>query len=78
LAEQPERVVDDYVSDVRFERTFILVVVRLLKVSAQVSFKGALNGALFGLYVKYVWFLRLVWVMWCCWLVCRRIGGGCV
>ena len=42
----------NYVSDACFERTFVLVAARLSGVSAQVSFKGALNGDIFGLYVK--------------------------
>ena len=44
----------DYVPDSRFERISILAAVRLSGVNAQVSFKGALNGDIFGLYVKYV------------------------
>jgi transposase len=46
--------VNDYVPDARFERASILAAVRLSGVNAQASFKGALNGDLFGLYVKYV------------------------
>jgi transposase len=46
--------VNDYVPDARFERTSILAAVRLSGVDAQVSFRGVLNGELFGLYVKYV------------------------
>jgi transposase len=44
----------DYVSGARFERASILAVVRLSGLSAQVSFKGVLNGDIFALYVKYV------------------------
>jgi len=46
--------VADYVPDVRFERTLILVAARLSGVNAQVSFSGTLNAELFALYVKYV------------------------
>ncbi|MDR2203247.1 MAG: transposase, partial [Nitrososphaerota archaeon] len=46
--------VEEYVPDVRFERTSILSALRLSGVNAQVSFKGTLNGEFFGLYVKYV------------------------
>ena len=51
--EKHVRVVD-YVSDAQFERTSILAAVRLSGVSAPITFKGTLNGDLFGLYVKYV------------------------
>jgi hypothetical protein len=72
--EKHSRVVD-YVSDSRFERTSILAAVRLLGVNAQVSFKGVLNGDLFGLYVKCVLAPILgVGDVWCFWIVCRRIG----
>jgi transposase len=46
--------VEDYVPDARFERTSILATVRLSGVNAPVTFKGTLNGEVFGLYVKYV------------------------
>jgi transposase len=46
--------VADYVPDARFERTSILATVRLSGVNAPVTFKGTLNGDIFGLYVKYV------------------------
>jgi transposase len=45
--------VDDYVSDVRFERTSVVGVLGLDGVVAPLSFKGSLNGWLFGEYVKY-------------------------
>ena len=38
----------------RFERTSILATVRLSGVNASITFKGTLNGDIFGLYVKYV------------------------
>ena len=40
--------------DARFERTSILVTVRLLGVNASMRFKGILNGDIFVLYVEYV------------------------
>jgi transposase len=46
--------VEDYVPDVRFERTSILATVRLSGVNAPITFKGTLNGDIFALYVKYV------------------------
>ena len=42
------------VPDARFERTSILVTVRLSGVNISVTFKGTLNGDIFALYVKYV------------------------
>jgi len=45
--------VDDYVSDVRFERTSVVGVLGLGGVVAPLSFKGSLSGWLFGEYVKY-------------------------
>jgi transposase len=51
--EKHSRVVD-YVPDARFERTSILATVRLSGVTAPITFKGTLNGDLFGLYVKYM------------------------
>ena len=44
--------VDDYVPDVRFERTSVVGVLGLKGVVAPLSFKGSLNGWLFGEYVK--------------------------
>jgi transposase len=46
--------VEDYVPDARFERITVLSAVRLSGVEASVSFEGALNGDIFGLWVKYV------------------------
>jgi transposase len=46
--------VEDYVPDVRFERSSVLSVVCLSGVGASVSFNETLNGELFALYVKYV------------------------
>jgi hypothetical protein len=46
--------VEDYVPDARFERTSIISAVRLSGVNTPITFKGTLNGELFGLYVKYV------------------------
>ncbi|MCL1970149.1 MAG: transposase [Candidatus Bathyarchaeota archaeon] len=46
--------VEDCVPDARFERTSILATVRLSGVNAPITFKGTLNGDIFGLYVKYV------------------------
>ena len=46
--------VEDYVPDARFERSSVLSAMRLSGVEASVSFKGALNGDIFALYVKYV------------------------
>jgi hypothetical protein len=51
--EQHGRVVD-YVSDVCFECASIFVAVCLSGVAVSVTFKGALNGLLFVLYVRYV------------------------
>jgi len=42
------------VPNARFERTSILATVRLSGVNASITFKGTLNGDIFGLYVKYV------------------------
>jgi hypothetical protein len=65
--------VEDYVSDVRFERMFIISVVCLLGVGASVVFRGALNGEFFGLYVKCVFVSILSVGMWCCLMICRLI-----
>ena len=48
-----ERVVE-YVPDVRFERTSIISVLGLDGVTAPMTFKGTLNGDLFGGYVEHV------------------------
>jgi transposase len=45
--------VDDYVPDVRFERTSVVGVLGLGGVVASLSFKGSLNGWLFGEYVEH-------------------------
>jgi len=44
--------VNDYVPDVRFERTSIISTVRLDGTQTPFIFKGALNGALFKAYVE--------------------------
>ena len=46
--------VDDYVPDVRFERTSLIVAVGLSGVSAPLMFKGTLNGDLFEFYVTNI------------------------
>ena len=46
--------VNDYVPDVRFERTSIIAALGLDDVSAPMMFKGTLNGDFFGGYVKHV------------------------
>jgi transposase len=43
--------VDDYVPDVRFERTSIISTLRLSGVNAPMTFKGTLNGELFAQYI---------------------------
>ncbi|MDR2203242.1 MAG: hypothetical protein LBE76_02875 [Nitrososphaerota archaeon] len=45
--------VDDYVPDVRFERMSVVGVLGLDGFVVPLSFKGSLNGWLFGEYVKY-------------------------
>lgn len=44
--------VNDYVPDVRFERTSILSSIRLNGDTVPLIFKGTLNGELFGAYIK--------------------------
>lgn len=44
--------VNDYVPDVRFERTSIISSLRLSGNSAPLAFQGTMNGELFGLYIK--------------------------
>ena len=44
--------VNDYVPDVRFERTSIISTIALDGNTAPMIFKGTLNGGLFGTYVK--------------------------
>jgi len=46
--------VNDYVPDVRFERTSIICVLGLNGITAPMMFKGTLNGDFFGGYVEYV------------------------
>ena len=46
--------VNDYVPDVRFERTSIIGVLGLDGVTAPMTFKGTLNGDLFGGYVEQI------------------------
>jgi len=46
--------VDDYVPDVRFERSSIIGALGLKGVIAPMSFKGTLNGELFEYYVEQV------------------------
>lgn len=46
--------VNDYVPDVRFERTSIIATLSLTGVDAPMMFKGTLNGEFFTGYVKYV------------------------
>ena len=45
---------EEYVSDVRFERTLIISTLRLLGVNAPLSFRGVLNGEVFEYYVEQV------------------------
>jgi transposase len=44
--------VNDYVPDVRFERTSMMGALGLRGIVAPMTFKGTLNGALFKVYVK--------------------------
>lgn len=44
--------VNDYVPDVRFERTSIIAVLGLEGIDASLAFKGTLNGNLFAWWVK--------------------------
>lgn len=44
--------VNDYVPDVRFERTSIISTIRLNGDTAPLIFKGTLNGEFFGIYIK--------------------------
>ena len=44
--------VEDYVPDVRFERTSIISTLRLSGVNAPICFKGALNGEFFKAYIE--------------------------
>jgi transposase len=44
--------VEDYVPDVRFERSSVISTLRLTGINAPIVFKGALNGDLFTEYVK--------------------------
>ena len=46
--------VEDYVPDVRFERTSIISVIGLKGHMAPMTFKGTLNGELFGEYVVHI------------------------
>ena len=46
--------VDDYVPDVRFERTSIIAALGLDGITAPLAFKGTLNGEFFGGYVEQV------------------------
>jgi transposase len=46
--------VNDYVPDVRFERTSIISTIRLNGEQAPFIFKGTLNGILFGAYVEQI------------------------
>ena len=46
--------VNDYVPDVRFERTSIIAALGLDGVTAPLAFKGTLNGDLFAVWVKNV------------------------
>jgi transposase len=46
--------VEDYVPDVRFERTSVISTLRLSGVNAPLSFKGSLNGEVFEYYVSQV------------------------
>ncbi len=46
--------VEEYVSDVRFERTSIISTLRLSGVNAPLSFRGVLNGEVFEYYVEQV------------------------
>jgi transposase len=52
-ARRGERV-DDYVPDVRFERTSVISTVRLDGAQAPMMFRGALDGAMFAAYVAGV------------------------
>jgi len=45
---------NDYVPDVRFERTSIIAALGLSGVSAPIAFKGTLNGDFFGAWVEQV------------------------
>lgn len=46
--------VNDYVPDVRFERTSIISTIRLNREQAPLIFKGTLNGILFAAYVERI------------------------
>ena len=46
--------VNDYVPDVRFERTSIIAALGLGGITAPLAFKGTLDGAFFGGYVEQV------------------------
>jgi len=46
--------VNDYVPDIRFERTSIISSIRLDGEQAPFMFKGSLNGEIFSLYIKEV------------------------
>jgi len=46
--------VEDYVADVRFERTSVISTLRLSGVNAPLLFKGSLNGEVFEYYVSQV------------------------
>jgi transposase len=46
--------VEDYVPDIRFERTSVIGLLGLNGVTAPMTFKGTLNGDLFGGYVEQV------------------------
>ena len=46
--------VEEYVPDVRFERSSLIACVRLSGVTAPISFKGSLNGEFFEGYVEQV------------------------
>jgi transposase len=51
--EKPSRV-EEYVPDVRFERSSLIAGVRLSGVIAPISFRGSLNGEFFEGYVEQV------------------------
>lgn len=44
--------VDDYVPDVRFERISVMGAMGLSGIIAPITYKGTLNGELFGVYVR--------------------------
>ena len=46
--------INDYVSDVRFERTSVMGALGVKGMIAPLAYKGTLNGEFFGVYVKEV------------------------